>query len=394
MIEIFGVLMPHSVLALTTLSSCKNSGDFTRGVVASAKGATKSGAQMRGGNAYQFGDFTAGTANTTGAYASENRGRLAGVGGSAAGMIAGAALLGPIGFVAGSFLGSSAAQSSMQALSGDSKSGQRASGDSIMQGNESQNQAPDLLSPNDNGSNPSPPTLSNPSGITPHVQAVNAEARLIGNVATSDHRAVMVQARVVDDPLNSNSLRHGNRPADEGHAQAMPNSISVSTARIHPRSLPTSRNPNVAVEPSNGNRRQTAQTQAANAAPAALAPAASAYPLATATPLHSHRPVASIPNSRRQTPESERYVTQNAGLGRAYGNPVQNAHLGGVSQPQTQFHHGQRNQSNSHTPQTASNLGNQSSTGQEEGYHFGKFEGNPRYGFTETLADTVIPMIL
>jgi hypothetical protein len=390
-IEISGVLMPHSVLALTTVFCC-NSGDFTRGVVASAKGATKSGAQMRGGNAYQFGDFTAGTANAAGDYASENRGRLAGVGGSAAGMIAGTALLGPIGFVAGSFLGSSAAQSSMRALSGDSKSGQRAGGDSIMQGNESQNQAPDLLSPNDNGSNPSPPTLSNPSGITPHVQAMNAEARLIGEIATSDHRAVMVQARVVDDPLNSNSLRYGNRPADEGHAQAMPNSISVSTAQIHPRSLPTSMNPNVAVEPSNGNRRQTAQAQAANA-PAALAPAASAYPLAIATPLHSHHPVAYIPNSRRQTPELEREVTQNTSLGRAYGNPVQNAHLGGVSEPQTQFHHGQRNQSNSHTRQPASNLGNQSSTGQEEDYHFGKFEGNPRYGFTETLADTVIPMI-
>jgi len=92
------------------------------------------GKESRGASAtdkYQFGDFSrgvvsslssssvTGAASTAGSYASENRVRLAGATGSAAGMVAGAALLGPVGLVAGSVLGGSAARSTTKAVSGD-----------------------------------------------------------------------------------------------------------------------------------------------------------------------------------------------------------------------------------------------------------------------------------
>mmetsp|Transcript_3782 Transcript_3782/g.5904 ORF Transcript_3782/g.5904 Transcript_3782/m.5904 type:complete len:455 (+) Transcript_3782:1076-2440(+) len=93
-------------------------GDFSRGVASSVKHAAKSGAEARGDDAYQVGDFTSGTVKGLGNYTSENKCRLAGAGGSAMGMGLGAALLGPIGFVAGSMIGGSAAKSSMAALAG------------------------------------------------------------------------------------------------------------------------------------------------------------------------------------------------------------------------------------------------------------------------------------
>jgi hypothetical protein len=89
-------------------------GDFSRGVVASVKAAANSGSKMRGDKEYAFGDFTAGTSKAVGQYASENRERLGGAGGASLGMIAGVALAGPIGLVAGSLLGSSAGQASMR----------------------------------------------------------------------------------------------------------------------------------------------------------------------------------------------------------------------------------------------------------------------------------------
>lgn len=94
-------------------------GDLSRGVVSSVKHAANSGANMRGDDSYQVGDFTSGSAKAAGLYASENRCRLAGAGGSAIGMAAGAALLGPVGFIAGSMIGGSAAKSSMAAVTGD-----------------------------------------------------------------------------------------------------------------------------------------------------------------------------------------------------------------------------------------------------------------------------------
>jgi len=80
---------------------------------------------MRGDSEYMVGDATAGAVNATGNYAVENRCRLAGAGGSAYGMMAGAALLGPVGFVAGSLIGGAAAKTGMTALTGDPKKGKQ-----------------------------------------------------------------------------------------------------------------------------------------------------------------------------------------------------------------------------------------------------------------------------
>lgn len=115
------------------------------------KHAAKSGAEIRGDSSYQVGDFTSGTAKAAGSYASENRCRLAGAGGSALGMVAGAALLGPVGFVAGSLAGGAAAKSSMAALTGDPKKQHPSSEETQRQTSPSNNsqstsQAPDLLS--------------------------------------------------------------------------------------------------------------------------------------------------------------------------------------------------------------------------------------------------------
>lgn len=71
---------------------------------------------MRGGDSYELGDLAVGTATAAGEYASDNRERLASVGGSAIGMVAGAALLGPVGILAGGLLGGSAGKSTVKAL--------------------------------------------------------------------------------------------------------------------------------------------------------------------------------------------------------------------------------------------------------------------------------------
>ena len=53
-------------------------GDFTRGSIRGIREATKTGAKMRGddGNDYVPGDMTAGTMNTIGDYASNNKSRV------------------------------------------------------------------------------------------------------------------------------------------------------------------------------------------------------------------------------------------------------------------------------------------------------------------------------
>lgn len=191
-------------------------GDLSRGLVSSVKSAAKSGAQMRGDNIYQVGDVTATATKAAGKYTSENRVRLAGAGGSTVGMIAGAALLGPVGFIAGSFLGASAAQSTMTAATGDpkkkkledSKKSQR-SVTSINNPHHALSTQPvDLLSSSNqllpsNHTNQVPNVLNNPSTITTFAPAANVEAELVGAVATSDYRVVMVQAQVVDPPSYS-----------------------------------------------------------------------------------------------------------------------------------------------------------------------------------------------
>lgn len=74
---------------------------------------------MRGGDSYELGDLAVGTATAAGEYASDNRERLASVGGSAMGMVAGAALLGPVGILAGGLLGGSAGKATVKALAED-----------------------------------------------------------------------------------------------------------------------------------------------------------------------------------------------------------------------------------------------------------------------------------
>jgi hypothetical protein len=94
---------------------------------------------MRGGDSdsysYQLGDFAAGTAKAAVEYTSDNRERLATVGGGTMGVVAGAALLGPaVGIVAGSLLGllgGSVAKSIVRAVGGDPKK-------DVLKGEESQ----------------------------------------------------------------------------------------------------------------------------------------------------------------------------------------------------------------------------------------------------------------
>lgn len=188
-------------------------GDVSRGVLASVKSAAANGAKMRGDDKYIVGDFSAGSTRAVGDYTTKNRVRLAGAGGSAIGMAAGAVLLGPIGLVAGSFLGASAGQSSMRAVAGDpasnekklqdasaSNSGSRGSNVSGPTGTETQ--IPALLSPSDVSGNSTPqphgPFIDNQAVDAASLNASSVEAEWIGDVAIVDHRIVMVQAQVLD----------------------------------------------------------------------------------------------------------------------------------------------------------------------------------------------------
>ena len=194
------------ILSHSPLFMCKSivySGDFSRGVASSVKSAAKSGAQMRGDDKYQVGDVTASTSKAVGEYTSKNRVRLAGAGGSSVGMIAGTVLLGPIGFVAGAFLGSSAGQRAMAAATGDpnkqevkdsgeSRRSVTSTNNSGTQHHVSSTQPVDLLS----SSSHMRPTLA---------PAANVVAECVGTVASSDHRVVMVQAQLVDTPHTQNS---------------------------------------------------------------------------------------------------------------------------------------------------------------------------------------------
>ena len=81
--------------------------DVTRGSIrALGETAKTGGLERRGSSAeYSFGDFSSGASKSVGQYTAANKSRLAGVGGSGLGMASGGVIAGPIGLVAGSYLG-------------------------------------------------------------------------------------------------------------------------------------------------------------------------------------------------------------------------------------------------------------------------------------------------
>jgi hypothetical protein len=83
-------------------------GDFSRGLVHSAKQASKAGAESRRGSSDRYvpGDFTAGASKSMAKYTFENKVRLGAAGTSGVGMVIGSAVAGPLGFIAGGYIGS------------------------------------------------------------------------------------------------------------------------------------------------------------------------------------------------------------------------------------------------------------------------------------------------
>jgi hypothetical protein len=167
---------------------------------------------MRGSDSYAVGDFSAGAATAAGDYATNNRLRLAGAGGSAIGMLAGVAIAGPIGLIAGSFLGASAGKTSMRAVSGDPEDSSaklmegKTSGSEQNSGfpanstlggsNTRGHEVPDFLAPSNINDSTSIPGISSLASTT-------VEAELIGDVADVRHRTVMVQAQIIERPRTS-----------------------------------------------------------------------------------------------------------------------------------------------------------------------------------------------
>lgn len=88
-------------------------GDFSRGTIRSIGQAAKYGGERRRGShdSYEVGDFTVGASRAIGGYATENKSRLAAAGGSGVGIVVGTMVAGPLGFVAGSYLGGRAGSS-------------------------------------------------------------------------------------------------------------------------------------------------------------------------------------------------------------------------------------------------------------------------------------------
>jgi len=82
-------------------------GDITRGIFSGIRHATKKGAQSRGsdGSDYVPGDFTVGTAKALGNYGENNSRKLASAGASGAAATVGFAVAGPLGLLAGSYIG-------------------------------------------------------------------------------------------------------------------------------------------------------------------------------------------------------------------------------------------------------------------------------------------------
>ena len=165
---------------------------------------------MRGSDRYAMGDFSAGAVSATGEYVSQNSKRLAGAGGSAAGMIAGAAIAGPIGLVAGAMLGGAAVKSVVP----EKKKLEVVSDSSRV--------------PRDNyhplaANSPAADLLSQGGSTGCHSRrvaaprATSAEATWIGDVAAASQPAVMVQAHVVN--RNSSSAGTPYNHYSQGYAE-------------------------------------------------------------------------------------------------------------------------------------------------------------------------------
>jgi len=83
-------------------------GDFTRGTLRGVNKATKSGAEQRRDNDRVYvpgSDFTAGTTTSISKYAKSNKSKLVEASAGGAGAMIGFAVAGPLGFIAGSYLG-------------------------------------------------------------------------------------------------------------------------------------------------------------------------------------------------------------------------------------------------------------------------------------------------
>jgi len=354
-------------------------GDFTRGVISSVKGAAKSGAAMRNDDQYQLGDFTAGTTKAASSYASKNRMRLAGAGGSAAGMIAGAAILGPVGFVAGSFLGSSAAQSSVRSIVGDhsedkeTKTGEPSAGGSNI-GHQSVDNRRDQTSAIHDGD-----SFGQPAAPV----SLNAEARMVGGVATSEQRVVMAQAQVVDllsseppaPPIISRTSVATPRHAQATIPQSTPN-VTANAAPIISRtrgatprhtqaSIPQA-TPNVTVNAvsigrtTNGEASQYARYPVADVPTQMQASSTSMmqYPVAPAT--LAAAPTNTMPRAQAATARQ------------SHGN--QNYYSAGHQQRSTaraQSRSMQGNNNIGHQPPASTTSNNSAGNQQQQGYRFG-----------------------
>lgn len=168
--------------------------------------------------------------------------RLAGAGGSAAGMIAGAALLGPVRFVAGSFLGSSAAQSSVRSIVGDHGENEEIKTmESSTGGSNTVHQLLDIwgnqASESRDRDSPTPPAAP---------VAMNVEARMVGGVAMSEQRVVMAQAQVVDflssEPKTALIPWHAIGATLRDTQATVPPVTADVTAHAIPRGRPTNGN--------------------------------------------------------------------------------------------------------------------------------------------------------
>ncbi len=82
-------------------------GDITRGIMRGSSEASKIGASTRGsdGSDYIPGDLTIGAAAAVGEYAGNNKHKLASAGGAGVASVVGMAVAGPLGFLAGSYIG-------------------------------------------------------------------------------------------------------------------------------------------------------------------------------------------------------------------------------------------------------------------------------------------------
>eukprot|EP00980_Cylindrotheca_fusiformis_P014612 scaffold3956_cov99-Cylindrotheca_fusiformis.AAC.9 len=183
---------------------------------------------------------------------------------------------------------------------------------------------------------------------------LDAEVQMIGEVATSDYRTVMVQARVVGPLAASSRPGAMSRQIDERHVQTAINSETVPSAPIRSQVHVASSNDATV-------QLQTTQYPMVNVSCPPSSSTDYSYPLAAATPTPRHRQVTSIPSSTQRRPDDI-----NNGLGsHTHGNPGQSLNAGYAM-------HQQQNQRCRHAGQQTSRLGNQQEPGaRQQGYRFG-----------------------